>query len=73
MQNTPLILIYTIRPMSASCFKGNRRMRDFFPAGIVRYVVMDSLPCVSCVKRGHPELCQFLGRNHNVGGEELHL
>jgi hypothetical protein len=48
-------------------------MRDFFPAGIVRYVVMDSLPCVSCVKRGHPELCQFLGRNHNVGGEELHL
>lgn len=51
--------------------KRKRRVRGIkscFPCRHRKVRCDGSLPCVSCVKRGHPELCQLAGRGNDVGG-----
>lgn len=51
--------------------KRKRRMRGIkscFPCRHRKVRCDGSLPCVSCVKRGHPELCRLPGRGNDVGG-----
>lgn len=52
--------------------KRKRRVRGIkscFPCRHRKVRCDGSFPCVSCVKRGHPELCRLPGRGNDVGGE----
>jgi hypothetical protein len=52
--------------------KRKRRVRGIkscFPCRHRKVRCDGSFPCVSCLKRGHPELCRLPGRGNDVGGE----